>query len=102
MTVLRKLNAKRDANEPDIVRAFIGLGCLVYRLDKPFDLLVFVPKAKYDRMILVEVKMPGRRMNANQMQTCANGWPVAVVHSVDEVINLVKVIVQADALEDAA
>lgn len=90
MTALRKYNARRDQNEPEIVTAFRDLGCLVHRLDKPFDLLVFVYKSLRDRMILVEVKMPGKKLNDNQIMSQADGWPVYVIRSVDEAVELVK------------
>lgn len=90
MTALRKFNAKRDANEPEIVRTFHDLGCLVHRLDKPFDLLVYVFKSLSDSLLLVEVKMPGKHLNDNQEKSKAEGWPVHVIRSVDEAIALVK------------
>lgn len=89
MTALRKYNAKRDANEGEIVQAFRQMGCLVARLDQPVDLLIYVPMAS-QRMHLVEVKMPNGRLNDNQQDFIALGWPVHVIRSVDEATALVK------------
>lgn len=90
MTALRKFNAKRDRNEPEIVRAFTDLGCLVFRLDRPVDLLVYVFKSLSDRLHLVEVKMPKGDLNDKQEAFRAAGWPVHIIRSADEAIALVK------------
>ena len=89
MVALRKFNAKRDANELPIVQALRQMGCLVARLDQPVDLLIYVPMAQ-QRMHLVEVKVPGGKLNENQQDFIALGWPVHVIRSVDEAIELVK------------
>lgn len=90
MVALRKFNAKRDANEPEIVRAFTDLGCLVYRLDRPVDLLVYVFQSVGARVHLIEVKTEKGDLNANQQAFRAAGWPVRVIRSVDEAIAFVK------------
>lgn len=90
MTALRKYNAKRDANEGEVVRAFTDMGCLVFRLDRPVDLIVYVFKSLSERLLLVECKLPGKALNANQEAFVAAGWPVHVIRSADEAIALVK------------
>ena len=90
MTALRRYNAKRDANEPAIVNVFRDMGCLVHRLDTPVDLLVKVYKAVRDTIVLVEVKLPGKDLNDTQRKFVDAGWPVHVIRSEDEAINLVK------------
>lgn len=90
MTALRRYDAKRDANEPAIVRVFQDMGCLVHRLDTPVDLLVKVYKAVRDTIILVEVKIPGKDLNDNQRAFVEAGWPVHVIRTEDDAINLVK------------
>ena len=90
MTALRKFNAKRDASEPEVVRAFTDLGCLVFRLDRPVDLLVYVFKSLSDRLHLVEVKTAKGDLNDKQKEFRAAGWPVHVIRSADEAIALVK------------
>ena len=90
MTALRKFNARRDANEGPIVAAFRDMGCAVWRLDQPVDLLVNVFKSMSERVILVECKLPGKDLNDNQRAFVAAGWPVHVIRSVDDAIALVK------------
>lgn len=90
MTALRKYNARRDQNEPAIVRVFQDMGCLVFRLDRPFDLLVYVFKSMSDRLLLVEVKTKTGILTDAQREYVDAGWPVHVIRSEDEAINLVK------------
>lgn len=90
MTALRKYNAKRDMNEPAIVRVFQDMGCLVWRLDRPVDLLVYCFKSLSDRLLMVEVKTAKGDLNERQREFVAAGWPVHVIRSEDEAINLVK------------
>lgn len=90
MTALRKFNAKRDATEPEIVRAFVDLGCLVFRLDRPVDLLVYCFKSIGQRLHLIEVKTAKTDLNDKQKAFRADGWPVHVIRSADEAIAFVK------------
>jgi len=59
-----RFDAKRDANEKEIVRELESHGLSVYRLDKPLDLLVGYDK----RNFLVEVKMPDKDLNKKQVE----------------------------------
>ena len=75
--------AKRDASEPEIVTALQGLGCTVYRMDDPVDLLVGFRGVTY----LVEAKTAGTRygkkLNANQTDF-NDGWKgskIIMLHS---------------------
>lgn len=63
--------AKRDENEPEIVRALERAGCLVERLDRPVDLLV----ARAGRLYLLEVKSKRGSLTAEQEKFLARGWP---------------------------
>lgn len=90
MTALRKYDAKRDNNEPEIVDAFRALGCLVHRIDQPCDLLLYIFASKGERMHLVEVKAPKGQLNDKQRAFQAAGWPVHVIRSGDEAIELVQ------------
>jgi hypothetical protein len=90
MTSLRKYNAKRDENESGIVRVFQDMGCLVWRLDRPVDLLVYIFQSLSERLHLVEVKMPKGGLNDKQKAFIDAGWPVHVVRSEDDAINLIK------------
>lgn len=62
MSHTNRFDAKRDANEPEIVRVFIDMGISVHRLDMPADLLLGYNNKNY----LVEVKMPKKGLNAKQ------------------------------------
>lgn len=64
-----RFDAKRDANEPEIVKVFERRGISVHRLDKPLDLLLGYNNHNY----LVEVKIPGKQLNANQVKF-TNEW----------------------------
>lgn len=90
MTALRRYDAKRDANEASIVRVFQDMNCMVFRLDRPVDLLVYVWKSLSERLLLVEVKTAKGDLNERQREFVAAGWPVHVIRSEDEAINLVK------------
>lgn len=97
---LRRYANKRDANEPGIVAALESLGCLVYRMDKPVDLLVL----HKSRVCLVEVKTKKGKLTAEQ-EAFSRLWPIYVIRTVDDAIAFAKsvgAIVQADSLEQAA
>jgi len=66
---LHRYDAKRDANEPEIVKALEDKGLSVYRLNQPLDLLVGYNKRNY----LVEVKVEGKKLNKNQIKF-VDGW----------------------------
>ena len=78
-----------DINETDIVKALEAIGCEVWRLGRPVDLLVGYQKTNY----LIEVKAPGTKPRKDQQkqQKWIKNWrgQVRVVQSVDEAIRLV-------------
>jgi hypothetical protein len=79
-------DARTDANEPMIIQALHKLGCQVYRIKLPCDLLVAGgPLAS--RNLLVEVKMPGKKLTGEQ-EAFFMRWPgeKVIVHSVSEVV----------------
>lgn len=79
--------AKRDANEPDIVKALEALGVLVERIDKPVDLL-----CKYrGRVYLAEVKGEGvkRRKSQVAQNEFIDLWEVPILRTVHDVIEIV-------------
>lgn len=82
---IRRYNAKRDANEGQIIAAFEALGCMVQRLDTPCDLLVL----NRGTVMLVEVKTKRGTLTKDQ-QLFAQWWPMHVVKSADEAIALVQ------------
>ena len=60
---INRFNARRDKNEPEIIKVFESRGIDVERLNTPLDLLLGYNKRNY----LVEVKMPTKKLNANQV-----------------------------------
>ena len=81
--VMPKYAPKRDASEPEIVKALQDLGCTVERMDAPCDLLVGFRGVNY----LVEAKTAGtqygKKLNANQTDFNAswNGSKIIMLHS---------------------
>ena len=84
---IRRYNAKRDANEGIIIAALEAMGCLVYRMDTPVDLLVY--NVRSGAILLVEVKTKRGTLTKDQ-RTFAEYWPIHVVRTPDEAIALVQ------------
>ena len=85
-----RFDAKRDANEPEIVNTFQANGISVHRLDKPLDLLLGYNKVNY----LVEVKVPGGYFTNSQLeftQHWKGQW--IVINSVEQAEKLAKEII---------
>lgn len=80
---LRRYANKRDEVEPSIIAALEALGCRVYRLDKPVDLLV----SHRGTIHLVEVKTRKGKLTADQ-QAFAQHWPIRVLRSVEDAVAL--------------
>lgn len=77
--------ARVDANHAEIVAALRDRGCLVQSLAAlghgvP-DLLV----EHAGKLFLVEVKAPRGKSTADQVRWQAQGWPVTVLRSVEDV-----------------
>lgn len=85
MMALRRYNAKRDANEGGIIAALEALGCLVYRIDTPVDLLVLYRGTIH----LCEVKQRKGKLTSAQ-SLFAQYWPIHILRSVDDAIALVQ------------
>lgn len=85
----RSYARRRDANEPEIVKALKGHGCKVERIDQPADLRVWVRGASR----LLEVK-DGRKAPSDRPLTpgqrraylAAGAEPLYVVRSVEEAL----------------
>jgi len=75
--------AKRDANEPEIVQALREAGWLVLYLDK-FDLLCWHPTRRQLRM--VEVKTPTGKLKPSQEKLLADGWPLEIIRTKEDVL----------------
>ena len=88
---IKRHATRRDANEKEIVSALESIGCTVYRLDAPVDLLV----GYRARNILIEVKdgskMPSQRKLTQAQRDFFKDWKgqVRQVESVDEAIKCV-------------
>ena len=89
---LNRYATRRDENEKEIVKALESIGCTVYRLDAPVDLIV----GYRARNILLEVK-DGTKSPSRQRLTPAemrwhNEWrgQVAIVNSVDAAIEVIQ------------
>ena len=77
---------KRDTNEPEIIKALEKIGCSVYRIDDPCDLIV----GYRARNFLVEVKSKTGKPTDDQ-GTFAAEWngQYRIVRTVDEALDLV-------------
>ena len=88
MTVKRH-NAKRDANEPEIYEALRWAGCSVERLSQRGvpDLLVWTPEKG---LMLLEVKTTRGKLTPDQIEWHEQ-WegPVYVVESIEEALEVV-------------
>lgn len=90
MTIWRRA-AKRDTAESAIVKALEAAGCRVWRLSKPFDLLV----GRCGRFVVLEVKT-GKRLRKDQAHQTAelvecrlSGLPVYVVRTPEDALQAV-------------
>ena len=90
MALARYAN-RRDANEKEIVQALEAIGCTVWRLDEPVDLLV----GRGARNWLLEVKDPSkprrdRQLTDNQKKFFAS-WQgqVRKIETAEEAIQVV-------------
>ena len=70
---IHRHDAKNDANQPTIIKALQAIGCKVYILRQPLDLLVSGGRLG-DFNLLMEVKMPGEKLNKAQ-QEFWDSWP---------------------------
>jgi len=84
---INRFSKRRDFNEPEIIARFKELGCTVYRIDLPCDLLVF----KDGTVKLAEVKQPNGSLNAKQKafwgQFEEYGEVVRTIKEVDAMVN---------------
>jgi len=78
---------RRDANEPDIVAAFLAQGCTVERMDAPVDLAV----GHRGRTYFVEVKTAKGGLTAPQEAFFARwGGHAEVVRTVEDVADCLR------------
>jgi hypothetical protein len=85
---LRRFNAKRDANEPEIVEALQAAGASVYRLDQPTDAVL----GYRGKTLLIEIKMPGASLNENQKKFFAEwkGQTPPILRTVEDAMQLIE------------
>lgn len=85
---IRRHNARRDANEPEIVSALQAAGASVLRMDFPVDLAI----GYRGRTVLAEVKLPGAKLNDNQKQFFATwrGATPPILRTVDDALALLE------------
>ena len=84
---LQKYDARRDANEPEIVKALQKMGVFVTRMAKPVDLLCI----HRSRVVLAEVKMEKGVLKPAQKDFIRDaglhGYEVKVWRTVEEATN---------------
>ena len=88
---LHRWDAKRDANEKEIVKCFKAHGISVFRLDRPLDLLLGYNKKNY----LVEVKMLDKALNKKQsefVEDWKGQW--IMIDSIDQAVKLSREILK--------
>ncbi len=90
---IHRWDAKRDENEPEIVATFEGLGCSVYKIGQPCDLLLGYKGESF----LIEVKTKTGKLTPNQVKF-TKGWKGSyfIVRSADEAIELINKIRKQD------
>jgi hypothetical protein len=82
---IRRYNAKRDANEGQIIAALEAMGCQVHRMDTPVDLLIL----HRGTLHLAEVKAKRGTLTKDQ-RLFVEGWPVTVLRSVEDAISFAR------------
>lgn len=91
---LKRYDAKRDTNEPEIVETLTRAGCTVQRLSKKGcpDLLVgFVDERGKKRILLMEVKHKKGRRTPQQIEFALwwNGTEPVVVRSIEDALRAI-------------
>lgn len=89
---VRRRAAKRDENEPDIIKALRAVGATVWQVSEKGvpDLVVGYRSATY----LIEVKMPGKGLTPEQVATFYRwrGARVAIVTTSDEALRAISAV----------
>ena len=87
--------ARTDANKTEVVAALEAVGCTVYDLQRPVDLMVWSPHLK--REVLIELKdgtkSPSRRRHTSAQARFIEEWPgkVWTCKDIDEALQAVGV-----------
>jgi len=97
---LSRYRNRRDENEKEIITALESIGCTVYPMDQPCDLLV----GRGGKNILIEIKNPskpkGDRKKTDAQREFFASWKgqVRIVETVDEAIALITAMTVKNAL----
>lgn len=88
---MRRYANRRDANEREIIDALEEIGCTVYQLDLPVDLLVGYRAKNFLLEVKDGSKPASRTKKTQQQKEFMAGWngQVRVVTSVEEAIAVV-------------
>ncbi len=79
----RHLWHRSDANQKEQVEALRAIGCLVWHIGRPSDLLVF----REDKGLrLIETKRRKGKLTPGQVKAREAGWPIIVAETVDAVL----------------
>lgn len=91
---------RRDENEKEIIDALESIGCTVYQMDTPCDLLV----GRGGRNMLIEIKNPlkpkGDRKKTPAQREFFKTWKgqIAIIETEDQAIGLVTRLTVKNAL----
>lgn len=97
---MKRYAMRRDENEPEIIAALEAIGCTVYQMDQPCDLLV----GRGAVNILMEIKNPakpkGDRKKTPAQEEFFKMWKgqVRIVETVDQAIDLITKLTVRNAL----
>lgn len=82
----KRHNARRDANEPEIIEGLEANDCKCHRIDEPGDLIVW--NRRLEKWIVIEVKVPGGRLTPKQKLYRERNpdIPVPIVETVEEAL----------------
>lgn len=87
---LNRYDARTDANQPEIIEVLQTMGCDVFILKRPVDLMAS-GGALGKQNLLIEVKVPGETLNENQARFWVR-WPgeKIVVQTPEQVIAYIQ------------
>jgi hypothetical protein len=81
--------ARTDANQAEIIKSLRDIGCRVYYIKEPCDLLV----GYRQKTVLLEVKVDGGRLTKPQVEFIAQ-WNGASLHVVRDPQEAVEIVVE--------
>lgn len=81
---IKRFNARRDANEHDVIQALYQVGARILKMDT-VDLLVLFR----GKLFMLDVKTEHGTLTANQKQLIGDGWPVVIVYNSEEALKAI-------------